>query len=421
MREKTEMLIVSMLRRFELIDAKGGRARLTDLAIDLLQEDYPPVTHLVFNEMKKGIQALSWDTVVEFNLQRRRLVVVDIKGAQPAETILKQETLLCRDILDALVLDLDNRRVTRANDLYLKVDGRRLLLQAADVSAHAVLRRLTRGVFGRKPGKILYDWKHVEFLRGNPQEVRSGAGYRLRITRMPPGEIARLSEAVSYLHATELVKLLPDPLATDTLELMSPERQLQVFEEFDEGEAVKLLGQMAPDIAADLVRRLHIKEARRLLELIPTGKSKRIIDLLRYPEHTVGGVMTNDLVEASAEWTVAEARDRLRERIKEHDSVYFIYVLDHEESGRLSGILTMRDLIVADEDRPLSKVMNSFFATLDPLESATEGAYRVIESHLAALPVVAQDGRLLGAVTSDIAILQVAPPNLRGQLRRVFS
>jgi magnesium transporter len=217
------------------------------------------------------------------------------------------------------------------------------------------------------------------------------------------------------------VKLLPAPLAADALELMSPERQLQVFEELDEDEALQLLGLMAPEVAADLVGRLPGKEARRVLEKMPTRQSERIIDLLRYPEQTVGGVMTNDIVMASEGWTVAEAREVLRERIKEPDFVYFIYVVDHKESGLLRGILALRDLLVADDDRLLSEVMNPYFATLDPLESAKEGAYRVIESHLAALPVVAQDGRLLGAVTIDIAISQVVPPSMGGQLRRVFS
>ncbi|HET9787059.1 MAG TPA: CBS domain-containing protein, partial [Pyrinomonadaceae bacterium] len=59
--------------------------------------------------------------------------------------------------------------------------------------------------------------------------------------------------------------------------------------------------------------------------------------------------------------------------------------------------------------------------TLDPLSPASEGAYRVIDSHVAALPVINKEGRLLGIVTVDAAIAQVAPPNWRTQAPRIFS
>jgi magnesium transporter len=415
------MFMLSTLRQFELTIASGRRARLDDLAVNLLDGNYPPVTRLVFRDPNHQLLALPWDAVIEFDLQYRRVRVTDFEAAQPAEATPKEEVLLYRDVLDALVLDLQNRRATRANDLCLKGEGGRLLLQAADVSARAILRRLSRGLFGREPSGELYDWKYVEFLRGDPRAVRSGAGYHLRITRLPPGEIARLSEAMPYLHAAELLTLLPDPLAADTLEVMLPERQLQIFEELDDDEAVRLLGLMAPDVAADLLGRLHVETARRVLEQLSSKQRERIIDLLRYPERTVGGVMTNDVITAPESWTVAEARERLRERIKESDFAHFIYIVDDEENSRLRGALTLRDLFIADADRRLDELMTPYLLTLSPLEDAVIGAYRVIESHLAALPVIEQDGRLLGAVMVDIAVSQVAPPNWSVQMPRVFS
>ena len=60
-------------------------------------------------------------------------------------------------------------------------------------------------------------------------------------------------------------------------------------------------------------------------------------------------------------------------------------------------------------------------ATVDPLESAEEAARRVAENHFAALPVVTREGRLVGAVTVDAAMAQVAPPNWRSQAPKVFS
>jgi magnesium transporter len=311
--------------------------------------------------------------------------------------------------------------VTRANDLWLEEEGGRLLLCAADISVRALLRRLSRGWYESVRQSALYDWKYVEFLRGDPHAVQAGAGYHLRITRLPPGEIAHLTGPLPYLHAAELLTLLPDPIAADTLEAMLPERQLQVFEELDEEQGLRLLALMAPDIAADLVGRLTSQAARRYLARLPQPQSERIIELLRYPEDTVGGIMTNDIITAPTGITVQAARHLLRDRLKGPDFVYFIYVVDDEERRRLRGAVTLRDLLIAAEGSRLDEIMNPYLVTLHPLESARTAAYRVLTSHLAALPVVGPEGYVLGAVTVDAAIAQVAPAQWGTQAPRIFS
>jgi magnesium transporter len=113
--------------------------------------------------------------------------------------------------------------------------------------------------------------------------------------------------------------------------------------------------------------------------------------------------MTNDVVFAPAGWTVAQARGELRERLQEPDFVYFIYLVDDETNRRLRGVLTLRDLLVSRDDQPLEEIMNPYLVALSPLDSPREAAYRLINNQLAALPVIGQDGRLLGAVTVDAA------------------
>ena len=140
---------------------------------------------------------------------------------------------MIRDIRDALVIDLVNRTTTRATDLQLNDSDGQLRLTATDAGIGAMLRRISRGLYKRVDRKALHDWRYIEFLRGDPQAVTSGARYHLRIARLSAGEIARLADYIPYLHAAELLMLLPDPKAADVLEAMSAERRLQVFEELD--------------------------------------------------------------------------------------------------------------------------------------------------------------------------------------------
>lgn len=416
------MILLSNLLRFRVVDESNRSARLDDLAIAHLEGDYPPVTRLLFRVSKKESKALPWEAVRSIEWSRREIRVADLDAGSPVSSApLKEEAFLRRDVMDALVLDLQNRRATRANDLCLKEEGGKLLLGSADTSLSAVLRRLSRGIYTHTGESALYDWKYVEFLRGDPQAARREAGKHLRVTRLPPGEIARLTNQIPYLHAAELLILLPDPLAADTLEAMSPERQLQVFEEFDEEQATRILALMAPDNAADLVGRLNVAEMRRYLQNLPKQRSERIIELLRYEEDTVGGIMTNDMVYAPRNLTVAEARQQLREKLKEPDFVFYVYVVESEESRKLSGLLSLRNLLTEDDDTRLEDIMDPFVSTLHPLGAALEAAYKVIDSGLAAMPVVGREGKLLGIVTVDVAIEQITPyGSATGQLR-IFS
>jgi CBS domain-containing protein len=416
------MVMLSTLCRFEVVDEEGRRARLADLAVALLDGDYPPVTRLLFYSEKGEQVSLAWDDVQEIDWKARRFKVGSLdKGEKLSSGKLRHEVLLGRDVLDALVLDLQNRRATRANDLQLEEEDGTLQLRAADTSVSAIIRRMTRGRYAEVRGKSLYDWKYVEFLRGDPQAVKNGAGYHLRITRLPPGEIAGLCDPLPYLHAAELITLLPDPKAVDTLEAMSAERQLQVFEELDEEQASRLLAIMAPDVAADIVGRLQTGTMQHYLEKLPKKQSERIIELLRYPEDTVGSIMTNDVVYARCDLTVKEAREHLRERLKAPEFVFLIYVVDDDEARRLRGLISLRQLVTADDEEKLEDIMDPYVTTLSPLDPARAASYKVLNSHLAAMPVTGQDGRLLGLLTVDAAVSQVAPRNWSAQAPRIFS
>ena len=414
--------MLSELRAFGVVDSSGGRAHLLDLAVDLGAGDHPPATALICGRRGEQRRQLPWSAVTRVDALERRLVVPDLSAGTPAPADgLADAVLLRRDVMDAQIVDLAGLRTTRANDLWLASDGAALVLSAVDVGAWAILRRLGRGWLGRGDDRDLLDWANVEFLRGDAAAARAGRHYHRRIARLPPGEIAHLAEALPYPHAAELVTLLPDQLAADTLEVTSPTRQLQVYEELDEPRAVRLLPLMAPDVAADLLGRMLPDEARRYLEQLPPERAERLIDLLRYPDDSAGGIMTNDLVLARGGMTIGEARRTLRDRFREPDFINFVYVVGDEESRSLLGVLSVRDLIVADDGDWLEDLMRRDLVTVAPLEPALAAAQRVADSHLAALPVVGGDGRLLGAVTIDGALGVLAPRAGGGHAPRVFS
>ena len=411
------MLALSDLQRYSLPAASGvpgARAgRLLDLAYALTDADYPAITHCLVKLHGQPPGALPWPARARLDRRARQLRLPDDNKREPVDPAKLDPGLvwLGRDVLDGLILDLGQRRVTRANDLWLEESGGCLQLCAADTGLRAVARRLTGGRVGGSQPSTHLDWKYVEFLRGNPEAVRAGAGYHRRIVRLPAGEIASLAQALPYLHVAELLALLPAKLAADTLQRLPPEQQLQAFEELEDSYALEVLVCLAPDVAADLVGQLTTSRARRLLNTLPEKASQRIVELLRYPEDSVGGIMTNDLVTTTGDLTAARARKTLREALRGPAFVHFIYVLEDNDSRKLRGVISLRDLMVADDDQRLETLMNPYLLTLSPLEPARHAAHRLLNSQLAALPVVGDAGQLLGAVTVDMALSQVTPPH----------
>ena len=415
------MTMFSAFMNFIVVDGQGRKFRLSDVAIALADHEYPPTTHVIFRDPEKKKIKIAWDAVRSVHWESNQIEITNLDASEAVSADSKEDVLLKRDVLDSLILDLERRQATRANDLWLEEKGRTLVLKAVDTSASAVLRRLSRGRLGGKSSESLCDWKYVEFLRGDPLGVKSGATYHMRIGLLPPGEIAGLSNSLPYLHAAELLTLLPDPLAAKTLEFMQIERQIQVFGTLEEGQALRLLTLMTPDSAVDLLGHHSPEAMKSYLERLPKNRTDLLVDLLRYPYDTAGGIMTNDIVTVPVDLTVKEARETLRNRLKESEFSYLIYVVENDETRILRGITSLRDILMADDHEQLEDVMKPYVSTISPFELASSAAYRVLDSHIAALPVIGDKGRILGIVTVDAAVDQVAPQGWRTQAPKVFS
>lgn len=414
------MVMLSKLLGYEIVDSKNNREKIFDLSVALLESDYPLVNNLFYQSDEK-ILKIPWAKVESVDWRDSRIKVYDLSEAEEISLEVRNEfVLLRREILDALIIDLENRGSFRANDLRFEKTEDRLQLIAVDSSVSAILRRISFGFYNYLSRSGLYDWKYVEFLRGDPAAVRNGAGYNLRITRMPPGEIAQLTSYLPYLHAAELITLLPDEKAVKTLEILPIERQLQIFEELEKDEAISLLSLMASDAAADLVGLLQTETMKEYLELLPKEHSTRIVELLRYPEDTAGGIMTNDIAILSKDLTAAEAWKQLRSRFSRTDFIYLIYIVEDEETRALSGVISLRDLFNASDEQKLEEIMDPYISSLNSIDNAKQAAHRVIDSQLPAMPVLGINRKLLGAVTIDAAIMKIAS-NPGGETLRIFS
>lgn len=412
------MLYLSQLLNRPVRDLEGESvASVKDVIVRFGEDDHPRVTGLVARYRRRDFFVSRW-RITELNERGVRLNsdILDLRPFLRREG----EVLLARNVLDKQLIDVDGKRVVRVNDVQIIEAAGEWRVTGADVSLKGLWRRLApAGFMGtRKPVEVI-DWSDVGYLATDAATVQLKSSSD-KLARLHPVEIARLAEALSYHHGSEVVESLDDETAAETLEEMPAERQARILGDMDEERAADILEWMSPDEAADVLGDLPEEKAEELLGLMEDQEQADVAELLPYADDTAGGLMTTEFVTLPRALTVGEALARLREMAETPNMIYYLYVVEAEGSWKLSGVIALRSLILADPAAPLDEVMRSEFQTAHPDEPAKEVAQRIAEYNLLALPVVDEPGDILGIITVDDAMEILLPKDWRQRVPRLF-
>jgi CBS domain-containing protein len=412
------MLYLSQVLGRPIRDLEGERvATIKDIIVRLGADDHPPVTGLVARYRRRDFFLPRW-RISELNQQGARLNsdILDLRPFVRRES----EVLLARDVLDKQLIDVDGKRVVRVNDVQIIEAAGDWRVTGADVSLQGLWRRLAPAGFAgsKKPVEVL-DWADVGYLATDAATVQLKSSSD-KLARLHPVEIARLAEALSYHHGSEVVESLDDETAAETLEEMPAESQARILSDMDQERAADILEWMSPDEAADVLGDLPEDKAEELLGLMEQDEQADVVELLPYEDDTAGGLMTTEFVTLPRALTVGEALARLREMAETPNMIYYLYVVEKEDSWKLLGVIALRSLILADPSMPLEEVMRTEFQQADPEEPAKEVAQRIAEYNLLALPVIDESGDILGIITVDDAMEILLPKGWRQRLPQLF-
>ena len=198
-----------------------------------------------------------------------------------------------------------------------------------------------------------------------------------------------------------VVRLLPKDRAMDVFEALDPSLQGEVLHDLQDAEVLRIFADLDPDDRAWLLDEVPAAVATRLLRGLPDDERALTATLLGYPQGSVGRRMTPEYVSVRGGATVAEALDRVRERLDDAETVYTIPVLD--DARRVTGIVSLRGLLGADpEARVADLAVDAEVA--GATEDAESAARRCADLSLLALPIVDSEARLVGMLTIDDAV-----------------
>ena len=414
------MLYLSQAIGRPVLDGNGEPiGKVADLIV-AVGERYPPVTGLVVSTDRREI-FVPWPSVASLDEKGARLQTLQLDLGRFKQR--PDEIRLAKDLMDKQIVDIDGRKVVRVNDLGLDVADGELRLVAVDVGAAGLLRRLAPRIEQLVARKVSVAERYIDWEDVDPVET-SIASIKLRVphaglAELHPADLASIIDQLAPRDRAGVLASLDDEAVADALEEMEPDTQVEVMEDLEPARAADILEEMSPDDAADLVADLSDEAREEILALMERDEAAEVQELLGYPEESAGGIMTTEFVAVPATLTAARTIDRLRELEPDAETIYYVYVTD--DDGRLVGVLSLRDLIVAPPDTAISKVMIPEPVAVGVLADQDEVAQVVARYNLLAVPVVDGEGRLAGIVTVDDAMDSILPTGWKKRLPRPFA
>jgi magnesium transporter len=209
------------------------------------------------------------------------------------------------------------------------------------------------------------------------------------------GTLPRTLQALAF-------RLLAKDEAIEVYEYLDPAVQQTLLERLRSGEVLELVEEMSPDDRVRLFDELPAKVVRRLLMELSPAERRITAQLLGYESETAGRLMTNEFIDLKEFHSAAQALDIVRRRARDTETVYSLYVTD--ASRHLTGILSLRDLVMAEPDDRIGDVMTREVVNVSTATNQEEVARIIQRYDFLAVPVVDREERLVGIVTVDDVI-----------------
>ena len=213
-----------------------------------------------------------------------------------------------------------------------------------------------------------------------------------------PSDIAAILQHLPLEQQVALFRRLSAERAGDVLPALDDTTLLELVRALDEVEVSRILDEMPPEHAADVVKELPRAEAEKILDLMEEEHSEDVQEVLEYPEHSAGRLMSPDFVAVREDATVEEAIKHIRDSVAS-ERAFELYVVDSHR--HLVGTVPLRRLLIADPATAVLAIRDENVVSVPAGMDQEEVARIVAKYDLVALPVVDRRNRLVGTITVD--------------------
>ena len=231
----------------------------------------------------------------------------------------------------------------------------------------------------------------------------SFVGISSMVSDLRPADLAELFNQLTVPEAATVVTMLPVPRVTEVFDQPTMRRRAAILEQLPPGIGGEILSNLSADERTDIIQRMRTHQRHRIVSKLSNEIRAELEHLLQYPAHTAGGIMTTEFVRLDPQMTVADALKHIRSVAREKESIYACYVLE-PNTGRLLGSISLRDLVMAELDGAIVNVMRRKPITVNALDDQEAVAQKIGKYNLLAVPVLEENGSVVGFVTVDDVI-----------------
>jgi magnesium transporter len=406
----------SQFRGMQVIDSEGRLVgKFKDFAI-VPGETLPEVSGIVYSQRLWGEEFIvhksnvgSIDGIIKLKVAKADIPPGKLSG---------KEMLVTDTLLDKQIVDIDGLKVVRVNDVLITKVKTELCLAGVDVGFNGILRRLgllwvpERFNVMRIPNHII-SWSFIDPLSPALSQVHLKIP-RKNIDDLHPADIADIIEDLDNKGRMTILRSLDEETAAETMEEVEPDVQAAMIRQMSTHDVAGLLDDMNPNDAADILTKMPHDRATEVLGIMNQEIASNIKELMGYHANSAGGMMNTEFIWVLTRCTVADVYERLRKKGRDIDMIYYIYVLD--EKDHLLGVISLRDLMLSKPEVSVKDIMTTDLITVLPTFSDNEVADVISKYDFLAIPVVNNDGMLLGIITVDDALERVLPEDVKRQL-----
>lgn len=412
-REPQVFIFLSQILGRSIIGATGETiGRVDDLTAEFI-EPYPVVTGIILRPaLGKNPVVLPWKHVADMD-QAISVAATSIQDLSLPD--LREGELLLKDaLLDKQVVDTDGAKIRRVNDLHFLKTRHGLHLVHVDVGFRGLMRRvgllrifdaILDALLDYKLSDHLIPWKFTQPL-SSPDLLRLNIAQN-RLGQIHPADLADILEELDIKQRSAVFQALDVETAAETLEETDPKIQVSLINDLNSEKASDIIEEMNLSEAADLIGDLPKAKAEVILKEMEKDIAEDVKELLAHPEREAGGMMTTSYLSFSPQTTVREALEKFRCEAADVDLVYYVYVTDEEE--RLLGVISLRDLLLADADQNLTEIMDERVVSVRLDDKHDTIAEQFAKYALTAIPVVDDEEKMQGAIIFKNLLEIVAP------------
>lgn len=233
-------------------------------------------------------------------------------------------------------------------------------------------------------------------------DSRNWATLKEIFSEMHPSEVADIISDIPEKDRAIVFRILPKESSYKTFEYLEFDVQESLLKSLAKEEVSEILNEMSPDDRTELLEDLPGPVVKELVRLLSPEERSVAVNLLGYPEESVGRIMTPDFIAVKSEWTINKVLDYVREVGKEIEYIDTIFVTD--VNGKLLDEVTLKEILLAKPETIIEELMNESYVSLKVNDDKEQAAQMFKEYDLYVIPVVNDENYLVGIVTADDVI-----------------